>query len=143
MQEKATTRLGVTAVGGEPHWTYGHQMASGSTSVPAAWNDLRTVGAAARELLARAAAARLGANAATLRTQRGVVIARDGRKLGYGELAEAAAKRKPQTNRPPVKAPSTYTLIGQDAGDVVFARQRHALLVHEALMAHFHGMAKL
>jgi isoquinoline 1-oxidoreductase beta subunit len=124
--------LGVTAVGGEPHWTYGHQMASGSTSVPAAWNDLRTVGAAARELLVRAAAARLGANAATLRTQRGVVIARDGRKLGYGELAEAAAKLKPQTNRPPVKAPSTYTLIGQDAGDVdardiVTGRQHFAI----------------
>ncbi|HXE65830.1 MAG TPA: molybdopterin cofactor-binding domain-containing protein [Rhodanobacteraceae bacterium] len=110
--------LGVTDVGGEPHWTYGHQMASGSTSVPAAWNDLRTVGAAARDLLVRAAAARLGANVTTLRTQRGVVIARDGRKLGYGELAEAASKLKPPNNLPAPKPASQYTLVGQDAGDV-------------------------
>jgi len=110
--------LGVTDVGGEPHWTYGHQMASGSTSVPAAWNDLRTVGAAARELLQRAAAERWKVDAASLRTVRGVVIARDGRKLGYGELAGAAAKLKPATNPPALKPASRYTLIGQDAGDV-------------------------
>ncbi|WIG54888.1 MAG: putative aldehyde oxidase, molybdopterin-binding subunit [Rhodanobacteraceae bacterium] len=110
--------LGVTDVGGEPHWTYGHQMASGSTSVPAAWNDLRSVGAAARELLLRAAAARWNIDVANLRTQRGMVIARDGRKLGYGELAEAAAKLKPPANLPAPKPVSQYTLIGQDAGDV-------------------------
>jgi isoquinoline 1-oxidoreductase beta subunit len=110
--------LGVTDVGGEPHWTYGHQMASGSTSVPAAWNDLRTVGAAARELLRRAAAAHWSVDAASLRTVRGMVIASDGRKLGYGELAEAAAKLKPATNPPTPKPASRYTLIGQDAGDV-------------------------
>lgn len=110
--------LGVTDVGGEPHWSYGHQMASGSTSVPAAWNDLRTIGAAARGLLVRAAAARLGIDAANLRTERGAVIARDGRKLGYGELAEAAAKLKPAANQSAPKPASQYTLIGQDAGDV-------------------------
>ena len=84
--------LGVTDVGGEPHWTFGHQMASGSTSVPAAWNDLRMVGAGARALLVRAAAQRWNVNVASLRTLRGEVVASDGRKLGYGELAEAAAK---------------------------------------------------
>ncbi|MGH8113258.1 MAG: molybdopterin cofactor-binding domain-containing protein [Rhodanobacteraceae bacterium] len=110
--------LGVTGVGGEPHWTYGHQMAAGSTSVPAAWNDLRTVAATARELLVRAAAARWKVNPAGLRTLRGVVIAADGRKLGYGELAEAAAKLKPPANRPAPKPASQYTLVGQDAGDV-------------------------
>lgn len=110
--------LGVTTVDGEPHWTYGHQMASGSTSVPAAWNDLRNVGAAARELLRRAAAERWNLAPASLRTLRGEVIAADGRKLGYGELAEAAAKLKPPANPPPTKAPSAYTLVGQDAGDV-------------------------
>ena len=110
--------LGVTGVDGEPHWTYGHQMASGSTSVPAAWNDLRSVGAAARELLLRAAAARWSVNAANLRTVHGMVIANDGRKLGYGELAEAAARLKPGTNPPAPKPASQYTLVGQDAGDV-------------------------
>ena len=124
--------LGVTDVGGEPHWTYGHQIASGSTSVPAAWNDLRAVGAAARELLVRAAAERWKVNAASLRTQRGMVIARDGRKHGYGELAEAAAKLKPATNPPAPKPASQYKLVGQDAGDVdardiVTGRQHFAI----------------
>jgi isoquinoline 1-oxidoreductase beta subunit len=110
--------LGVTDAGGDPHWTYGHQMASGSTSVPAAWNELRSVGAAARNMLLRAAAARWNVSPASLRTQRGVVIAADGRKLGYGELAGAASKLKPATNPPAPKPADRYTLIGQDAGDV-------------------------
>ncbi|HJP96984.1 MAG TPA: molybdopterin cofactor-binding domain-containing protein [Rhodanobacteraceae bacterium] len=110
--------LGVTAVDGEPHWTLGHQMASGSTSIPAAWSDLPTIGAAARELLVRAAAERWKTTPATLRTSRGMVIAADGRRLGYGELAKAASKLKPAAARPTPKLPSEYVLIGQDAGDV-------------------------
>ena len=110
--------LGVAAVGGEPHWTFGHQMAAGSTSVPAAWNDLRTVGAAARELLLRAAGDRLHTSVANLHTSRGAVLAPGGRRLGYGELAETASKLKPATTQPKPKIASQYTLIGQDAGDV-------------------------
>jgi isoquinoline 1-oxidoreductase beta subunit len=124
--------LGVTNAGGEPHWAYGHQMASGSTSVPAAWNDLRNVGAATRELLLRAAAAHWKTGVANLRTSRGVVIAADGRKLGYGELAEAASKLKPANAAPQPKTPAQYVLIGQDAGDVdardiVTGRQHYAI----------------
>ncbi|MGH8234860.1 MAG: molybdopterin cofactor-binding domain-containing protein [Rhodanobacteraceae bacterium] len=124
--------LGVAAVDGEPHWTLGHQMASGSTSVPSAWNNLRTVGATARELLLRAASKILGTAPANLRTMRGMVIAADGRKLGYGELAEAAAKLKPAPNPPAPKLPSQYMLVGQDAGDVdardiVTGRQHFAI----------------
>jgi isoquinoline 1-oxidoreductase beta subunit len=124
--------LGVTAVDGEPHWTLGHQMASGSTSVPSAWNDLRTVGATARELLVRAAAGRWNTTPANLRAIRGMVIAADGRQLGYGELAGAAAKLTPATNPPATKSPSRYLLVGQDAGDVdardiVTGVQRYAI----------------
>ncbi|HEX5960446.1 MAG TPA: molybdopterin cofactor-binding domain-containing protein [Rhodanobacteraceae bacterium] len=124
--------LGVSDVGGEAHWTYGHQMASGSTSIPAAWNDLRTVGAAARALLVRAAANRWGTSPAALRTLRGAVLAADGRKLGYGELASAASKLNPASTPPRPKAASQYLLVGQDAGDVdardiVTGRQHFAL----------------
>lgn len=124
--------LGVTAINGEPHWTLGHQMAAASTSVPAAWHDLRTVGATARELLMRAAAERWKTIPANLRTTRGMVIAADGRKLGYGELARAAAKLKPAVNPPAPKLPSQYDLVGQDAGDVdardiVTGVQRYAI----------------
>ncbi|HEX5353972.1 MAG TPA: molybdopterin cofactor-binding domain-containing protein [Rhodanobacteraceae bacterium] len=124
--------LGVTIAHGEPHWTYGHQLASGSTSVPSAWNDLRIVGATARDLLLRAAAAHWKTGAASLRTLRGVVIAADERKLGYGELAQAASKLKPATTSPTLKMPSQYLLVGQDAGDVdardiVTGRQHFAI----------------
>ncbi|MGH8147249.1 MAG: molybdopterin cofactor-binding domain-containing protein [Rhodanobacteraceae bacterium] len=110
--------LGVAAVHGEPHWTLGHQIASGSTSVPAAWNDLRIVGATARELLLRAAAEHWKTTPANLRGLRGTVIAADGRKLGYGALAAKASKLKPAGNPPTLKTPSQYLLVGQNAGDV-------------------------
>ena len=88
--------LGVEDAGnGEPRWTLGHQEARGSTGVPAAWNDLRIVGASARELLVRAAAQRFGVDARVLRTQPGKVIAPDGRSLGYGELAADASTLPP------------------------------------------------
>ncbi len=124
--------LGVANSGGEPHWTYGHQMASGSTSVPAAWNDLRAVGATARELLVRAAASRWQVRPDSLRTARGMVIAADGRELAYGELAEAASKVKPAANPPQPKIASQYTLVGRDVGDadaadIVTGRQRFAI----------------
>lgn len=124
--------LGVAAVGGEPHWTLGHQMASGSTSVPAAWNDLRTVGAAARDVLMRAAAARWQVSPASLRSVRGEIIAADGRRLGYGELAAAAAKLGAAPTPRAPKPASQYVLVGQDAGDVdardiVTGRQRYAI----------------
>jgi isoquinoline 1-oxidoreductase beta subunit len=134
--------LGVANSGGEPHWTYGHQMAAGSTSVPAAWNDLRAVGAGARELLLRAAAARWQVGQDSLRTVRGVVIAADGRKLAYGKLAEAASRLKPGPNPARPKLPSQYALVGHDAGDVdaadiVTGRQRFAIdeWLGEALVA--------
>ena len=124
--------LGVTNADGEPHWIYNHQMAWGSNSIPAAWNDLRAVGAAARELLLRAAAARWNTRQTGLRTERGFVIATDGRKLGYGELAQAASQLKPAASAPALKTPAQYVLIGQDAGDVdahdiVTGRQHFAI----------------
>jgi isoquinoline 1-oxidoreductase subunit beta len=124
--------LGVETVNGAPHWTLGHQLASGSTSIPAAWTDLRAVGAAARELLVRAAAERWSVPARTLRTERGAVLAADGRRLDYGELAAAAAALKPPSNPPAPKLPSQFQLIGRDAGDVdardiVTGLQRYAL----------------
>lgn len=124
--------LGVSDDGsGEPQWTYGHQEARGSTGMPVAWNDLRAVGAAARALLVQAAAQRFGVGASTLRTELGKVIAADGRKLDYGELA-AAASLLPAPQRIALKDASRYRLIGQDAGDVdardiVTGMQRYAV----------------
>src|SRR6185312_10634710 len=79
--------LGVGNSNGQPRWTYGRQVGGSGGSIPAAWNDLRQVGALARWLLMQAAARRLGVSANRLRCDSGTVIAPDGRRVTYGSLA--------------------------------------------------------
>lgn len=110
--------LGVENGNGEPRWIYGHQLGGTGSSIPAAWGDLRQAGALARWLLLQAAAQQWGVQASSLRCDKGAVIAPDGRRLGYGPLAAAAAKIAPPQAPPPPKSPDRYTLIGQPAGDV-------------------------
>jgi isoquinoline 1-oxidoreductase subunit beta len=83
----------------------------GSYSVRALWTPLRTAGAAAREMLVAAAAARLAVDAALLRTEKGFVI-HDAtqRRLSYGELSSAAAKL-PLPASPKLK--ERFRLIGK------------------------------
>jgi isoquinoline 1-oxidoreductase beta subunit len=125
--------LGVENDGnGEPHWTLGHQEARGSTSVPAAWSDLRAVGAVARTMLLQAAAQQWNVDVRGLRTSLGKVIAPDGRALAYGDLATAASNLPPPSSQPKLKTPDAFQLIGQDAGDVdardiVTGRQQYAI----------------
>jgi isoquinoline 1-oxidoreductase subunit beta len=110
--------LGVEEGNGEPRWIYGRQQSGDASSMPAAWADLRQAGALARWLLRDAAARRFGLPAEQLRSEAGVVIAPDGRRLGYGELAAAAAQLQPPGSAPAVKTPDHYRLIGQPVGDV-------------------------
>lgn len=110
--------LGVEDDNGKPHWTYGHQAGGLGGAIPAAWADLREAGALARWLLLQAAARRLGVPADRLRCEEGSVISPDGRRFGYGTLAEAAAKIAPPNSPVPLKTPDHYTLIGQPAGDI-------------------------
>lgn len=110
--------LGVANDNGQPRWIYGRQIGGVGGSVPAAWNDLRQVGAVARWLLLQAAARRLGVPGDQLRCDAGVVISRDGRRLTYGELASDAGKIALPANVPPLKRPVDYRLIGNSIGDV-------------------------
>jgi isoquinoline 1-oxidoreductase beta subunit len=128
--------LGVEDGNGEPRWTYGQQVGGTGQSIPNAWADLRQAGALARWLLLQAAAKQLGVPAERLRCDKGTVIAPDGRRLGYGALASAAAKIAPPKTLPPPKTPDRYTLIGQPAGDVdaraIVAGQTPYTLDHHA-----------
>lgn len=110
--------LGVGNSNGAPQWLYGQQVGGTGNSIPRAWVNLRSAGALARWLLMQAAAQQLGIQANRLRTEKGVVIAPDGRRLRYGELASAASKITPPQNPPPLKSPDRFTLIGQGVGDV-------------------------
>jgi CO/xanthine dehydrogenase Mo-binding subunit len=69
-----------------------HQMAGGSTSISAAWTPLRKAGATARQMLINAAANTLEVSADELRADLGFIYHdASGRKLGFGEVASAAA----------------------------------------------------
>ncbi|GAB2593204.1 xanthine dehydrogenase family protein molybdopterin-binding subunit [Dyella jejuensis] len=110
--------LGVANNNGRPRWLYGQQVGGTGNSIPRAWRDLRSAGALARWLLMQAAAQQFGVPADRLRTEKGSVIAADGRRAGYGALAAAAAKIAPPQSPVALKSPDRYTLIGQPAGDV-------------------------
>jgi CO/xanthine dehydrogenase Mo-binding subunit len=92
---------------------YGRMMTVGSSSVRnGAWTPLRQAGAAAREMLIAAAAARWGVGAPDLRTENGRVLhAATGRSATYGELADAAAAL-PVPAQPRLKNPAAFKLIG-------------------------------
>lgn len=69
-----------------------HQMAGGSTSISAAWTPLRKAGATACQMLITAAAAALEVPAEELNAELGFIHHQaSGRKLGFGEVASAAA----------------------------------------------------
>lgn len=134
--------LGVSNDNGQPRWTYGRQVGGTGGSIPAAWRDLRQVGALARWLLMQAAARRLGVSANRLRCDSGTVIAPDGRRVTYGSLAADAGQIALPAKAPAVKAASSYQLIGHSAGDVdahdiVTGHARYAIDEHlgDALVA--------
>lgn len=91
----------------------GSQATGGSTSIRALFQPLRRAGAEARHQLVEAAAAQLGVARSELRTEKGYVIHEaSGRRLGYGELAEAAA-RLPAPEAVELKSPDEFRYIGR------------------------------
>lgn len=90
----------------------GSLVTGGSTSVRDAWLPLRMAGAAARYTLIRAAAREWEISATELVGEEGKVVHPDGRTLGYGELADAAA-RVPLPPKIRLKAPTEYRLLGK------------------------------
>ncbi len=88
------------------------QKEGASMSTTALYERLRTAGAAAREVLVRAAAQRWSLDAAQCHTDSGYVINTRGETLSYGELAAEAAKL-PLAAAPPLKDRSRFGLIGQ------------------------------
>ncbi|MGB8338593.1 MAG: xanthine dehydrogenase family protein molybdopterin-binding subunit [Burkholderiales bacterium] len=94
------------------HPWFGIQGTGGSTSVRAMWKPLREAGAAARSMLVSAAAQEWKVDAASLRTENSFVIAPDGKKLSYGQLADKAALM-PVPKEPKLKDPKDFRIIGK------------------------------
>jgi isoquinoline 1-oxidoreductase subunit beta len=102
---------------------------------------MRVAGAAAREMLVRAAAALVDAPVEAFRTELGRVIhAPSGRSFRYGELAAAAAQYPPSAH-PLLKSEGQFTLIGKpiarlDIPDKVTGAARYGIDVGVPGMAY-------
>ena len=93
------------------HTAFGFQITGGSTTTHSEFDRYRQVGAMARELLVKAAAAKFAVKPEECRTEKGMVIAGD-KKASYGELAEAAAKL-PAPEKVTLKDPKDWKIIGK------------------------------
>jgi isoquinoline 1-oxidoreductase beta subunit len=91
----------------------GQYMTGGSASIEQNIGHLRAMGAAGRDMLLRAGAARLGAAVGDCHAESGKVIhTASGRSLAYGTLvAEACALTPPA--EPPLKDRSAWRLVGK------------------------------
>ena len=93
----------------------GDQETGASTSVRMFYEPLRKAGATARTMLVTAAARRWNVDPTSCQAARGVVThAATGRKLGYGALADDAAK-VPVPEKVTLKDPKDFKLIGTPA----------------------------
>ncbi|OEC35882.1 isoquinoline 1-oxidoreductase, beta subunit [Pseudomonas cuatrocienegasensis] len=95
---------------------YGNQNVDGSRSVRHFLMPMRRVGAAARQMLEAAAAARWSVPVSEVKAvQHEVVHERTGRRFGYGELAVDAAKQPvPMVDALKLKAREDFRYIGKD-----------------------------
>jgi isoquinoline 1-oxidoreductase beta subunit len=92
---------------------FGLQGTGGSTSVRASWGPLTKAGAAAREMLIAAAAQQWYVEPSACHVENGAVVHNaTGKRLGYGALAERAAKL-PVPASPALKDPKDYKYIGK------------------------------
>lgn len=127
------------------HTMFGLQMTGGSSSVTNSYDHLRTVGAQARMMLMQAAANQWKVKLAAVRAEKGNVIGPGGKKLSYGQLAEAASKLEvPRDVK--LKEAKDFKVIGRptrriDSADKVSGKTTFGLDVqrsnlHTAVVAH-------
>ncbi|MFT6099307.1 MAG: isoquinoline 1-oxidoreductase beta subunit [Arenicella sp.] len=90
----------------------GLQITGGSSSVADAYEKMRVSGAAARNVLVKAAAQQLGVSTSSLRTENGSVISSNGETISYLELAAAAGAIKPDSELQ-LKPRSAWKILGK------------------------------
>lgn len=90
----------------------GLQLTGGSTSIPDAYEKMRVAGAVARAALVRAASVRIGVAESALKTEAGAVIAPDGTRIDYRDLAADAARME-LPEAPPLRPRESWRLLGR------------------------------
>jgi isoquinoline 1-oxidoreductase beta subunit len=100
---------------------YGNQDTDGSRSLRHFLQPMRQVGAAARTMLEMAAAKRWGVDVSEVEARNHQVIHHgSGQRLGYGDLAEAAAQLPtPPADKLKMKDPASFRYIGTGAVSIV------------------------
>src|SRR5215471_13401431 len=85
----------------------------GSQAIRTSWTPMRRTGAAAKEMLIQAAAAKWGVDKSMCRAENSTVVnTSTNEKLSFGSIADAAAKLPVPTN-PTLKDPSQFRLLGK------------------------------
>ncbi len=91
---------------------FGVQGTGGSTAMPNSFMQYREAGAAAREILVKAAAKKWGLNEDVIDVSNGYLSA-NGNRAHFGEFIREASKIKP-SNKPKLKDPKNFKLIGNE-----------------------------
>ncbi len=105
----------------------GMRLTGGSFSTRSSYPVVRRLGATARDMLLRAAAARLEVDVDALTTRDGVVVhATSGRTLTYGDLATEALALTPREDVP-LRDPAAFRWIGKPVGRIDVADKSRGL----------------
>ena len=92
---------------------YGSQQSGGSSSVRGLWMPLRKAGAAAKEMLIKAAAEKWGVNAGDCYAENGKIYLKGSQKsVGFGEVADLASTYEVPKN-PKLKDPKDFKILGK------------------------------
>jgi nicotinate dehydrogenase subunit B len=103
----------IKMISGDTGQTPNEGQTAGSQSIEASGTALRMAGAEARAILIDLAAKRFGVAADTLTVSDGVITGRDGRKVGYGELAGEADLHREATAKATPKPPAEHKIVGK------------------------------
>src|SRR5205823_6272485 len=103
----------VTMVSGDTGRTPNEGQTAGSQSVENSGTALRLAGSEVRAILLELAAKKFGVAADTLSVSDGVISARDGRKVGYGELAGEVNLKREATAKIAPKLPAQHKIVGK------------------------------
>jgi isoquinoline 1-oxidoreductase beta subunit len=110
--EVSLDKVTIKQTGGEKKFGF-MQFAGGSMSIRSEYHNLRKVGAAAREMLLKAASTQWNVPVTECYASEATIIHKpSGKKLGYGELAEAASKLEVPKS-PILKDPKDFKILGK------------------------------
>ncbi len=110
--EVSLDKVTIKQTGGEKKYGF-MQFAGGSMSIRSEYHNLRKVGAAAKEMLLKAASTQWNVPVSECYASEATIIHRPtGKKLGYGELAEAASKLEVPKS-PVLKDPKDFKILGK------------------------------